>query len=121
MIKFSDRQLKIPKLARPVYLVTAGQSPFDRAFPDRRTEELCIEAFTEAAGLIDKRLLGIGDLSNGLVMEAGDMFKYVLGADITLHDPGVYRGGSDPLLAKQASPEQKARLSQRFEMGQTDR
>lgn len=42
-------------------------------------------------------------------------------ADITLHDPGVYRGGSDPLLAKQASPEQKARLSQRFEMGQTDR
>ncbi|TNF56750.1 MAG: RNA polymerase-associated protein rapA [Gammaproteobacteria bacterium] len=34
--------------------------------------------------VIDKRLLGIGDLSNGLVMEAGDMFKYVLGADITL-------------------------------------
>lgn len=34
--------------------------------------------------IIDKRLLGIGDLANGLVMEPGDMFKYVLGADITL-------------------------------------
>jgi len=33
MIKFSDKQLKIPKLMRPVYLVTAGQSKFDRAFP----------------------------------------------------------------------------------------
>jgi major membrane immunogen (membrane-anchored lipoprotein) len=41
--------------------------------------------------------------------------------DITLHDPGVYRGGSDPLLAKQASPEQKDRLGKRFQMGQTDR
>jgi len=34
--------------------------------------------------VIDKRLLGIGDLSNGLVMQKGDMFKYVLGADITV-------------------------------------
>jgi acetyl-CoA C-acetyltransferase len=40
MIKFSDRQLKIPKLLRPVYLVTAGQSKFDRAIPEKRTEEL---------------------------------------------------------------------------------
>ena len=54
MIKFSDRQLRIPMLARPVYLVTAGQTMFDRAFPGRRTEELCVEAFCEAAALIDK-------------------------------------------------------------------
>jgi radical SAM superfamily enzyme YgiQ (UPF0313 family) len=40
MIKFSDKQLAIPKLMRPVYLVTAGQSKFDRAFPDQWTEEL---------------------------------------------------------------------------------
>ncbi len=53
MITFSKQQLKIPKLQRPVYLVTAGQSKFDRAFPDKRTEELCIEAFTMAAGLLD--------------------------------------------------------------------
>jgi len=54
MITFSDRQLKIPKLMRPVYLVTAGQSKFDRAIPEKRTEELCIDALTMAARMIDK-------------------------------------------------------------------
>jgi hypothetical protein len=34
--------------------------------------------------VVDNVLLGIGDLSNGLVMEKADMFKYVLGADITV-------------------------------------
>jgi len=42
MIKFSDRQLKTPKLMRPVYLVTAGQSKFDRAMPDKRTDSLLL-------------------------------------------------------------------------------
>ena len=59
MIKFSDRQLKIPKLARPVYLVTAGQSKFDRAFPDKRTEELCIEAFVDAAAPVHVTFLSL--------------------------------------------------------------
>ena len=53
MIKFSEQQLAIPKLMRPVYLVTAGQSKFDRAFPDKRTEELCVDALTQAAELIN--------------------------------------------------------------------
>ena len=53
MITFSKQQLKIPELQRPVYLVTAGQSKFDRAIPDKRTEELCIDAFTMAAHLLD--------------------------------------------------------------------
>lgn len=52
MITFSDRQLKIPKMTRPVYLVSAGQSKFDRAMPDKRTEELCVDALTMAAELI---------------------------------------------------------------------
>lgn len=52
MIKFSKEQLKAPEMMRPVYLVTVGMSPFARAFPETRTEELCIEAFTEAATLI---------------------------------------------------------------------
>jgi hypothetical protein len=34
--------------------------------------------------VVDNVLLGIGDLSNGLVMQKADMFKYVLGADITV-------------------------------------
>lgn len=41
--------------------------------------------------------------------------------DITLHDPGVYRGAKDPLLALQANPEQQARLVQRLREGQGDR
>ena len=53
MIKFSKQQLKVPKLMRPVYLVTAGQSKFDRAMPDKRTEELCVDAFTMASDLLN--------------------------------------------------------------------
>jgi acetyl-CoA C-acetyltransferase len=53
MIKFSDKQLKIPKLMRPVYLATVGMSKFDRAFPETRTEELCIQALTAAADFVN--------------------------------------------------------------------
>ena len=53
MITFSDRQLQTPKMAKPVYLVTGGMSQFARAFPNKRTEELVIDAMTEAAEFID--------------------------------------------------------------------
>jgi len=52
LIKFSDRQLKIPKMSRPVYLATVGMSKFDRAFPETRTEELAIQALTAAADFL---------------------------------------------------------------------
>ncbi|TAJ94059.1 MAG: thiolase domain-containing protein [Gammaproteobacteria bacterium] len=52
MITFSERQLRIPTIMRPVYLVTGGMSKFARAFPDRKTEELCVDALTEAAEFI---------------------------------------------------------------------
>jgi hypothetical protein len=42
-------------------------------------------------------------------------------SSITLHDPGVYRGAKDPLLAKQASPEQQAKLAERLKLSQGDR
>jgi acetyl-CoA C-acetyltransferase len=54
MINFSDRQLKIPNMSKPVYLVTGGMSKFGRAIPEKRTEELVIDAFTEAAEFIGK-------------------------------------------------------------------
>jgi acetyl-CoA C-acetyltransferase len=44
--------LKVPRFLRPVYLVTGGESQFARAFPEKRTEELCIDALTMAAELI---------------------------------------------------------------------
>ncbi|NOZ07583.1 MAG: thiolase domain-containing protein [FCB group bacterium] len=53
MIKFSERQLKIPRMCRPVYLVTGGMSKFGRALPEKRTEELVIDAFTEAARFLN--------------------------------------------------------------------
>jgi len=34
--------------------------------------------------IVDNLLLGIGDVANGLTMEKGDVFKYVLGADVTV-------------------------------------
>ncbi len=53
MITFSKKQLKIPKMQRPVYLVTGGMSKFGRAIPEKRTEELCVDALTEASSFID--------------------------------------------------------------------
>jgi len=53
MITFSDRNLKTPKFMRDVYLVTGGNSEFRRAFPEKRTEELCIDAFKEACDYIN--------------------------------------------------------------------
>ncbi|MFO8058559.1 MAG: thiolase domain-containing protein [bacterium] len=53
MIKFSKQQLKVPNFTRPVYLVTGGMSQFGRAFPEKRTEELCIDALTMASDLVD--------------------------------------------------------------------
>ncbi|MCU0798223.1 MAG: thiolase domain-containing protein [Candidatus Thermoplasmatota archaeon] len=52
MITFSDKQLKVPKMSKPVYMVTGGCSKFDRSMPDKRTEEICIDALTEASQFI---------------------------------------------------------------------
>jgi hypothetical protein len=42
-------------------------------------------------------------------------------ADVTLHEPGVYKGGQDPLLAKQDDPQYVETLQERFAKGQSDR
>ncbi len=42
-------------------------------------------------------------------------------ASVTLHEPGVYKGHKDPLLAKQRDPEHIESLQERFASGQTDR
>jgi len=41
-------------------------------------------------------------------------------AEVTLHEPGVYKGGKDPLLAKQDSQYVET-LQDRFAKGQMDR
>lgn len=40
---------------------------------------------------------------------------------VTLHEPGVYKGKTDSLLAKQQDPEHKEALRERFARGQSDR
>lgn len=41
--------------------------------------------------------------------------------NITLHEPGVYKGSVDPLLATQSDPAQIETLQKRFMRGQSDR
>jgi hypothetical protein len=40
---------------------------------------------------------------------------------VTLHEPGVYKGAEDPLLAKQKDPQHIEALKERFVQGQSDR
>ncbi len=40
---------------------------------------------------------------------------------VALHEPGVYKGAADPLLARQRSDKQQAILRERFAQVQTDR
>jgi predicted outer membrane protein len=41
--------------------------------------------------------------------------------DVTVYEPGVYKGPQDPLLATHATAEHKALLKERFTKGQADR
>ena len=43
------------------------------------------------------------------------------GRDVTVYEPGVYKGAKDPLVAALASDDLNARLRDRLSMGQTDR
>jgi len=94
VIRFSDRHLKIPKIQRPVYLVAAGQSKFDRSFPDRRTEELCIEAFRMAASMIDKSPAALKSYIHSCYYgHFADHFGDQLLGEAVIHD----RLGLDPI------------------------
>jgi hypothetical protein len=42
-------------------------------------------------------------------------------SDVTIKEPGVYKGSIDPLLAKEKSQEQQDKLVARFKLVQMDR
>lgn len=42
-------------------------------------------------------------------------------AEVTLYEPGVYKGPTDPLLGALQSPELQQRLQERFRLVQADR
>ena len=52
--------------------------------------------------------------SIGLVAGCGE-------ADVTLHEPGVYKGSNDPLMARETDPEYQRELDERFRQVQWDR
>lgn len=94
MIKFSKQQLKTPKLSRPVYLVTGGMSQFARAFPEKRTEELCVEAFLMAAEMIGKSPVELKEYIHSCYYgHFADHFGDQLLGEALIHD----RLGLDPL------------------------
>ncbi|MEJ2344551.1 MAG: hypothetical protein P8076_03390 [Gammaproteobacteria bacterium] len=41
--------------------------------------------------------------------------------DVSMHEPGVYKGGRDPLQALEKKPEQQKKLQERFNLVQVDR
>jgi acetyl-CoA C-acetyltransferase len=94
MITFSERQLKIPQMSRPVFLVTGGMSKFDRAIPEKRTEELVIDAFTEAAEFIGKTPAELKRyIHSAYYGHFADHFGDQLLGEAVIHD----RLGLDPL------------------------
>ncbi|MFQ6614658.1 MAG: thiolase domain-containing protein, partial [Fidelibacterota bacterium] len=94
MIAFSKRQLKIPQMSRPVYMITGGMSKFGRAIPEKRTEELVIDAFREAARFIDKSPADLKQyIHTAYYGHFADHFGDQLLGEALIHD----RLGLDPL------------------------
>ena len=94
MITFSEQQRRVPKQMRPVYVVTVGQSQFDRAFPYKQTEDLCIDAFKMAAWGINRSALELKKhIQSAYYGHFADHFGNQLLGEATIHD----RLGLDPL------------------------
>ena len=94
MITFSKRQLKAPRQMRPVYVVSGGMSQFGRAFPDKRTEELCVDALTMAAGMVNKTPAELKSyIQSCYYGHFADHFGDQLLGEAVIHD----RLGLDPL------------------------
>lgn len=94
MIRFSNIQKGIPKMAQPVYLVTGGMSQFARAFPTKRTEELCIDGFNMAAMLLGMKSAELKRFIHSCYYgHFADHFGDQLLGESVIHD----RLGLDPL------------------------
>ena len=59
--------------------------------------------------------------AGSLVMLAALVAGCGRATDVTVYEPGVYKGPKDPLLKVHATAEHKATLQQRFSKGQSDR
>src|SRR3989344_8200413 len=44
MLTFGNGNLRIPRLERPVYAIAGGMTDFRKAYPEKQTTELCMDA-----------------------------------------------------------------------------
>ena len=97
MITFSKQQLQTPKQMRPVYVVAGGTSDFRKNYPEKKTEELCVEAFRMMALENDLNIDSIQDVKDRIQMcvygHFADHFGDQLLGEALIHD----RLGLDPL------------------------
>lgn len=97
MIKFGKGNLRIPEWTRPVYLVAGGMTDFRKRYPEKKLEELAMQAFrmvTEENDL-KKDPLEIRKMINFCVYgEFADHFQDQLLCEAKVHD---YLG-LDPLF-----------------------
>ena len=56
-----------------------------------------------------------------LALAVATIFGCYESPGVAIHEPGVYKGASDPLLARQSTAEQQKILRERFAQVQTDR
>lgn len=61
-----------------------------------------------------------GLITVGLLMAAAGLAGCYEDTDVTLHEPGKYKGPKDPLTDQQAAAREEA-LQKRFQLVQTDR
>jgi acetyl-CoA C-acetyltransferase len=97
MIRFSKQQLRIPKYMRPVYVVAGGNTDFRKHYPEKKTEELCVEAFRMMALENDLKVDSIQEVKDRIQMAVyghfADHFGDQLLGEALIHD----RLGLDPL------------------------
>ncbi len=76
------------RFTESTYEVNSIGTSFDMALEGTSVPVVIRGEFLYDAGekqpVIDKRLLAIGDLANSLTMQDADLFKYVLGVDVTV-------------------------------------
>ena len=97
MIRFTEKNLRVPKQMRPVYVVAGGQSDYKKHYPEKKTEELAVEAFkmlAEENNLKVDGVLGLkGYIQSAFYGHFADHFGDQLLGESVIHD----RLGLDPM------------------------
>ncbi len=87
MIEFGKGNLRIPKLAKKVYLVSVGMTDFRKFYPEKQSSELCLEAVKMAVQRLKKSPKEFRGMVNYCVYsQFADHFGDQLLAEAKIHD-----------------------------------